>query len=116
MARQRFQPHTMEVTRELEISGLDDHEAERLKKELLSETATDDPVLRTTLAALEQPAWTQVRWKKWRDWGQYTSGPNPPGASESGTTGAAVPRKTQELTTHYQIEPADADASEEKRS
>jgi hypothetical protein len=88
VARKQFQPQTIEVTRQLDIAGLDEREVARLRQALFTGTATDDLALKTAVRAVDPSPETDDPWEKeWKDWGRYS--PNPPrptgvGESEPG--------------------------------
>jgi hypothetical protein len=98
MARKMFQPHTMEITRQLDVSGLDDRQAEKLRKELFPEVA-EDPIVKRAVVGLAEALWLQILWRKWRQWLRWVAATTETG---EGTSGA--PTKTEEVTTRYQVE------------
>lgn len=98
MARATFQPHTLEITRELDPSGLDERAADRLRQEMFA--GGDDPIIRRALATAEA-FWPRILWRKWRQWLRniIVIAAKAPGEPESG------PGRVEEVTTRYLVEP-----------
>jgi hypothetical protein len=104
MAKKRFYPHTMEITRQLDISGVDDKEAERLRKDLFTPDSEDAIVARAVGTTTTEPVWVRIVWKKFRQWLR-----NLPPSGPVQELEAAGPTKTEEVTTRYLVEPEDGD-------
>ncbi|MDQ3412511.1 MAG: hypothetical protein M3509_10400 [Chloroflexota bacterium] len=98
--RKDFQPHIIEVTRSLDLSGLSEEAATKLRQE--SSVQAEPSILTRVLGGQEALASSRIiiEWAKWLQFVQSTL----IAASDAGRQFAG-PKATDELTTRYRVEP-----------
>jgi hypothetical protein len=100
MIQRNFEPYTIEVTRNLDLSGLSDSAADRLREE--SSSRGDDAILDRIFGRSSASAGRIViiEWAKWLQFPQQL----PPRMQRE--PGEPAQKSTEELTTRYRVEPS----------
>lgn len=96
MPEETLGPNSLEITRKIEISGLSEEEADKLRKRVYSKERLDS-ILRNILSSWPAPTWQKAQGQKWQQWLRALPGRR------------RTPVEIEELTTSYEIRARDDD-------
>jgi len=93
---QQFQPYTIEITKQLDISEADERAVERFRDDPFGD---EDAILRLTIGPQMASTERVILWARWRQFVQRIS------LATQGVT-PETPVRTEEVTRRYRIQPA----------
>jgi len=94
--KKTFEPQTIEVTRKLDLSGLSEESADRLRKKAYDPESSDSILQRVVGPNVEMARLRIIIF--WARWLQFVQ--------SLGFEKTSPPSQTEEVTTHYRVEEA----------